>query len=154
MARTKRRRGRRIRTRHPAFFQMAEQAGTGTLIEVSYTGGRVKTDASPVTRGDAVQLYVWPSHEHEPVELPGRVATVAPDGFAVEFGGVGQELCQWVDTLETAADPADVREEEAEGARGQHRSREHHELHLEAAPRSEPRDGSGCATLPDPPGGG
>lgn len=105
----------RIPVRYPVFFETPDQKGDGTLREVSYSGARVEVGDLRLTRGERVRLYVWPRRQSEPFELAGSVASVHGDGFAVEFEGVGQEICQWIDALLASAGEEPVKDR-SEGA--------------------------------------
>jgi hypothetical protein len=72
------------------------------LREASYSGARLEvSDARPVL-GELARIYVWPASHPEPFELTGTVVGLRDDGFAVEYAEAGQEICQWIDALETA----------------------------------------------------
>ena len=115
MAGMRKRRGKRIPIRHPAFFETVEQKGAATLIEMSYSGARVEASDVRLTRGEPVRLYVWAQHQAEPFELAGTVASVRGDGFAIEYARVGQEICQWIDALQlgSSAEPTPAQGEGA-----------------------------------------
>jgi hypothetical protein len=91
-----------MRTHHPAFFESAHHKGPATLCEVSYSGARLQVAGARPAVGEQVCVYVWPSNQAEPVELPGRVVGQRKDGFAIEFAETGQELCQWIDALQAS----------------------------------------------------
>lgn len=88
--------------RSPVFFESAGQRGSGLLAEVSYSGARLELAGAHPANGETVLLYVWPPSQAEPFELVGRVVGSRDDGFAVEYEEVGQEICQWIDALESA----------------------------------------------------
>lgn len=102
MARSRRRRGARIRPQHPAFFETPGHSGSALLAEVSYSGARLEVTGARPAPGDPARIYVWPANQREPFELSGIVVGVREDGFAVEYEQAGQEICQWIDTLEAA----------------------------------------------------
>ena len=106
MAKARRRRGARMQPCSAVFFESADRRGTALLVEVSYSGARLELEGPCPGAGETVLLYVWPESQAEPFELAGRVVGSRPDGFAVEYEEVGQEICQWIDALETADPPA------------------------------------------------
>lgn len=111
MNRTRRRRGARVRVRHPAFFETPECKGSAVVREISYSGARLEADAPLPPVRATVRLYVWPAGQAEPFELVGAVVGQREDGFAVEYEEVGQHTCQMIDLLHAAAAPDDAVEE-------------------------------------------
>jgi hypothetical protein len=116
MARSRRRRGRRIRVQHPIFFETADQTGTGTMTLVSYSGACVEAAEVRLTRSERVRLFVWPQRHAEPFELAGVVASLRSDGFGIAFERTGQEVSQWIDALPAApaAEPSPHPDESAD----------------------------------------
>ena len=109
MARSRRRRGARLRPQHPVFFESPQHRGTATLCEVSYSGARLEVEGPGPRVGEPIRIYVWPSNHAEPFELAGRVVGLREDGFAVEYDEPGQAICQWIDALTTAESAAPAR---------------------------------------------
>lgn len=103
MNRTRRRRGARVRVRHPAFFETPGYKGTAVVREISYSGARLEADEPLPALRATVQLYIWPAGQAEPFVLVGAVVGRREDGFAVEYEEVGQHTCQMIDLLHAAA---------------------------------------------------
>ena len=102
MARLRRRRGARMRRLHPVFFESTGDQGSATLAEVSYSGARLQVEQVGPVLGEPVRSYVWPTNHAEPFELARHVVGLRDDGFALECEEPGQEICQWIDALQTA----------------------------------------------------
>ena len=86
----------------PVFFESAEDRGSATLSEVSYSGARLEVEPVGVVVGELIHIYVWPTNQAEPFELMAHVVGVREEGFAVEYEEPGQAICQWIDALQTA----------------------------------------------------
>lgn len=118
MSRARRRRGARVRVRHPAFFEAEGCKGSAVLREISYSGARLEAEEPLPPLGAEVRLYVWPSRQAEPFELLGAVVGRRADGFAVEYEEAGQQTCQWIDLLQAeAAEPQEPADPADRGAR-------------------------------------
>lgn len=104
MARSRKRRGQRIKTRLKALFCTEDQSGDAMLAEISYSGARLEGTSLQPPRGRSVCLYVWLENQEEPFELIGRVAGHRHDGFAIEYEKPGQDVCQMVDLAAAAVD--------------------------------------------------
>jgi hypothetical protein len=114
--RARRRRGARMCTRYPAFFESNHSQCPAILCEISYSGAGIEIERGLPAIGADVRVYVWSASQSEPFELAGRVVGRRGKQFAMEFEEAGQALCQWIDRLhaeieaEAAAAPARVAE--------------------------------------------
>ena len=104
MAVPRRRRGSRVRSEHPAFFESSGQCGTATMTEFSYSGARLHSESPAPLVGELLRILVWPQRHAEPFEIAGRVVGMREQGFAVEYVNPGQALCQWIDALRLEAE--------------------------------------------------
>ena len=79
MARTRRRRGARVRVRHPAFFETPDCKGSAVVREISYSGARLVAEEPLPPLRASVRLYVWPAGQAEPrlAPVPARASGVA-----------------------------------------------------------------------------
>ena len=74
----------RVKTRFEALYATGREDGTGTLVDISYSGARLDWSSGQPGIGIRIRFYITfpPSRI---LELVGHVVRHTPTGFAIEY---------------------------------------------------------------------
>ena len=88
----------RVQTRFESLYSSGRKEGTGTLIDISYSGAHIEGVSTQPELGKGLRLFVF-VQPISPFELVGEVVRHTETGFAIEFSGLSDELKRFVDDV-------------------------------------------------------
>lgn len=91
-----RRRDGRVQTRFESLYSAGRTEGTGVLQDISYSGAMIVGASLKPELGKQLRIYVF-VQPVAPFELVGTVVRHTDDGFAIEYEGLSDEICRFVD---------------------------------------------------------